>query len=174
MLSCARVITSNDMGRLTEPYAMKAYWGSGVQLHAFLTSALDGGEWSTSRLGSFTPKEKSPGCHWITGWVGPRAGLDTVVKGNILNPGGTRNPDHPARIAQRYTTELSRFLNGEYIRIWKESMVTYFKVLFRHEWERLNITTKILNHDSRQHVQDSKWVHSGYKSSATLLHRHVQ
>jgi hypothetical protein len=30
---------------------MKAYWGEEVQLHTFLTSALDGGEWSASRPG---------------------------------------------------------------------------------------------------------------------------
>jgi hypothetical protein len=45
-----------------------------------LTSALDGGEWPASRPGRFTPRERAPGTHWIGGWVGPRAGLDAVVK----------------------------------------------------------------------------------------------
>jgi hypothetical protein len=36
-----------------------------------LTSALHGGEWSASRTGCFTPRERAPGTHWI-GWVGPR------------------------------------------------------------------------------------------------------
>jgi len=58
---------------------MKVYWGVKIQLRAFLTSALDGGEWSASRSGSFTPKESAPGTHWIGGWVGPRAVLDAVV-----------------------------------------------------------------------------------------------
>jgi hypothetical protein len=40
-----------------------------------LTSALDGGEWSASRPGRFTPRERNPGTHWIGGWVGPRAVL---------------------------------------------------------------------------------------------------
>jgi hypothetical protein len=35
-----------------------------------LTSALDGGEWSPSRPGRFTPRERAPGTHWIGGWVG--------------------------------------------------------------------------------------------------------
>jgi len=30
---------------------------------------LDGGEWSASRPGRFTPKERTPGTHWIGGWV---------------------------------------------------------------------------------------------------------
>jgi hypothetical protein len=36
--------------------------GVDVQLHAFLTSAQDGGGWSTSRPGRYTPGEKSPRC----------------------------------------------------------------------------------------------------------------
>jgi hypothetical protein len=34
--------------------------GVEVYLHAFLTSALDGGEWSVSRPGRFTPREIPP------------------------------------------------------------------------------------------------------------------
>jgi hypothetical protein len=45
-----------------------------------LISALDGGEWSASRPGRFTPKERHIGTHWIGGWVGSRAVLDAVVK----------------------------------------------------------------------------------------------
>jgi len=43
-----------------------------------LTSALDGGEWSASRPGRFTIRERDPVTQWIGGWVGPRAILDTV------------------------------------------------------------------------------------------------
>jgi hypothetical protein len=45
-----------------------------------LTTALDGGEWSASRPGRFTPRVRAPGIHWIGGLVGPRAGLDAVEK----------------------------------------------------------------------------------------------
>jgi hypothetical protein len=31
----------------------------------------------------FTPRERVPDTHWIGGWVGPRAVLDTVVKRKI-------------------------------------------------------------------------------------------
>jgi hypothetical protein len=41
---------------LTKHDAMKAYWGVEVWLPAFLTLALEGGEWSASRPGLFTPR----------------------------------------------------------------------------------------------------------------------
>jgi hypothetical protein len=92
---------------LTEHHAMKAYRGSGGIAHAFFTSALDGAKWSVSCPCRFTPRERAPGTQWIGGWVGPRAGLDTVVKRKIPSPAGTRTPDHPARSSGLYTTELS-------------------------------------------------------------------
>jgi hypothetical protein len=41
--------------RLGKYYAMKTYWGAEVQLHEFLTLALDGGKMSASLPGWFTP-----------------------------------------------------------------------------------------------------------------------
>jgi hypothetical protein len=38
----------------------------------FLTSALDGGEWSGSCPSHFMPRERAPGMHWIGGWVHDR------------------------------------------------------------------------------------------------------
>jgi hypothetical protein len=60
-----------------------------------LTSALDGDEWSASRPGRFNPRERAPDTHWIGGWVGPRAVLDTVVTRKIANP--RRESNQPAR-----------------------------------------------------------------------------
>jgi hypothetical protein len=70
-----------------------------------LTSALDGDEWSASRRGSFTPRERALGTHWIGGWVGPRAVLDAVVKREIPSPRRESNPRTPTvqPVAQRYT-----------------------------------------------------------------------
>jgi len=65
---------------------MKTYWGVKVQLHVFLTSALDGGEWSASHPGRFTTRERAPGIHWIGGWVDPRAVLEAEVKRKIPTP----------------------------------------------------------------------------------------
>jgi hypothetical protein len=44
-----------------------------------LFKGLDGGEWSASRPGRFTP-----GTQWIGGWVGPRTGLDDAEKRKFL------------------------------------------------------------------------------------------
>jgi hypothetical protein len=45
---------------------MKAYRGVELKLHTFLTSALDGDEWSTACRGRFTPVEvgRSPDPVW--------------------------------------------------------------------------------------------------------------
>jgi hypothetical protein len=45
---------------------MKAYWGS-VGIAPRIIDRR------------FIPRERSPGTHWIRGWVGPRAALDVVV-----------------------------------------------------------------------------------------------
>jgi hypothetical protein len=79
---------------------MKAYWGIEVWLHA-----VDGGEWSASCPGRFTPRERVTGTRWIGGWVGSRAVLDAVVKRKILGPRQELNHRTPIvqPVAQRYT-----------------------------------------------------------------------
>jgi len=59
--ACARpsfhpVYTHMDMNIINPAHAMKEYWGKEIQLHSFLTSELDEGEWSAScSLGKTTP-----------------------------------------------------------------------------------------------------------------------
>jgi hypothetical protein len=48
--------------------------GSGSRVPYFVTSALDGGEWSASRPYRFT----APPTHWLTGWVSLRDCLNAV------------------------------------------------------------------------------------------------
>jgi hypothetical protein len=57
---------------------MKTYGGVEEYLHAFLTSALDGGEWLALRPGCFTSGLRAPGTYWIGGWVGLRPNPDAV------------------------------------------------------------------------------------------------
>jgi hypothetical protein len=84
---------------------MKAHWGVEIQLHTFLASALDGGEWSASRPGRVTPRERGPGTHWIGGWVDPKDVLDAVVKRKIPSPRRESSPRTSLvqPVAQRYT-----------------------------------------------------------------------
>jgi hypothetical protein len=65
--------------------------GDGGIVPPFLTSTLDGGEWSAS-----TPGEIAPGTHWIGGWVSPRAGLGVVKKKSY--PCRDSNSGRPAYI----------------------------------------------------------------------------
>jgi hypothetical protein len=63
---------------------MNTHGGVDVQIHIFLISALVGVEWSASRPCRFTPGERTPGTHWIGGWVDHRAGLDDLEKWKFL------------------------------------------------------------------------------------------
>jgi hypothetical protein len=69
---------------------MKAYGGVRLQIHTFLTSALAGGKWSVSRPCRFAPGGRSPGSHWIGGWVRPRASLDDLNKRKFLSLPGLK------------------------------------------------------------------------------------
>jgi hypothetical protein len=60
---------------VTKCHDMKTCGEVKEQFHAFLNSALVGGEWSASLSGRFTSGKSAPDTHWIGGWVGPRAGL---------------------------------------------------------------------------------------------------
>jgi hypothetical protein len=63
--------------RLINRYAMGT-WRSGVMAPTFLTSALDGSEWSSSRHGRFSARERSPGSHYVAGCIVPNACVDAL------------------------------------------------------------------------------------------------
>jgi hypothetical protein len=71
----------------------------------------DGREWSAPRPGRFTPREWDPGTCWIGGWVGPRTGLDTVVKRKFPVPAGNLNPNHPTRSPTLYHWAIPSKIN---------------------------------------------------------------
>jgi hypothetical protein len=72
-------------------HAMQTYGVGDVKLHEFLTLALDGGEWSASRPGRFTPREGTFVTHWLRGYMGLSGGLD-VAKKKIPALTGKRTP----------------------------------------------------------------------------------
>jgi hypothetical protein len=52
------------------------------------------------------PGERTSGTHWIGGWVGLRAGLDTEARGNILCLYGDRSP--VVQSAVRHCTDWAK------------------------------------------------------------------
>jgi hypothetical protein len=58
--------------------------------HAFITSTLDGGEWSAYCSSQLIPGERSYDTFHTGGWADLRAGLDAVAKRKILLPTGNR------------------------------------------------------------------------------------
>jgi hypothetical protein len=90
---------------LTKHHAMKTYWG----IEGIAPCILDLGtrwRWVVSLTPRpLYPRERAPGTHWIGGWVGPRAGLDGVVKRKIPSPRRESNPRTPIvqPVAQRGT-----------------------------------------------------------------------
>jgi len=74
------------------------YEGAEVQLHAFLTSVLDGGEGPASR-----PSPITSGTHSLGGWVGSRAGLNTVAKGKNPCPCRESDPGLAVHNSSHYT-----------------------------------------------------------------------
>jgi hypothetical protein len=77
--------------------------GSEMWLRAFLTQALDGGEWSASCPGRFTPRERAH--HWIGGWTDSRNGLDLLKNSHSVQKS---NLGRPVRSYVTTLTELSR------------------------------------------------------------------
>jgi hypothetical protein len=63
----------------------------------FVSSALGGDEFSTSRPRRFIPGERAPDAQWIQGWVGPIVGLDAIEKRKKSCPFRESNPGRPAR-----------------------------------------------------------------------------
>jgi len=50
-----------------------------IKFYIFLTLAVGGSEYSDSHPGCLTPVESVTGSHCVGGWVGPTAGVDTLM-----------------------------------------------------------------------------------------------
>jgi hypothetical protein len=69
-------------------------WRSGGIAPPFLTSALDGGEWSAACSGRYTPREIYLGTHWIGGWYGPHGRFERCEEKKL--PWQESNPGRPS------------------------------------------------------------------------------
>jgi hypothetical protein len=63
-----------------------------VQLHSFLTSAVDGGACLAPLPGLTIPKERRRAADSTGGWMGATAGLDVSENRNICCPSRHSNP----------------------------------------------------------------------------------
>jgi hypothetical protein len=81
----------------------------------FLTSALDGGEWSASRPGRALTRGKDPDTCWIGDWVGPRAGLDVWLLASMVQVQYTSHKISHAR--QNLASGVNRECSAENINI---------------------------------------------------------
>jgi len=79
---------------------------------------------------SFTPRplyywERTPDTHRKGGWVGPRAGLDAMVKRKIPSPTGNRTP-----VFQPVASRCSREVKYYVIILWKDiTLFPFFMLL---------------------------------------------
>ena len=84
-----------DRGKLPPVHIMKAYIGAWVQLHLFVTPALDQDGWSASRSAHWTPRKRVCSTQWIEGWLGPTARL-TFLREKSLASARNQTLNHPA------------------------------------------------------------------------------
>jgi hypothetical protein len=106
---------------------VQSYSKSGVKwihftsLHLVLLILGLGTRWgwvvSVTPRPRFTPGERTPGTHCTGDCVGPRAGLDTEVRGKILSPLpgiDPRSPGRPARSQTLYWLSYPGYQNETY------------------------------------------------------------
>ena len=72
--------------------------GVEVQLHAFLTLALDRSKLSATHPSVFATAKSAPGTQWIRGWVDPSSILEVLQKQNISYP--FRKSNHDSSVVQ--------------------------------------------------------------------------
>jgi hypothetical protein len=89
---------------------MKMYSKLEIYSHAFLTMALNGGEWSASCPGHFTIRVRDRSIHWIGGCMGPSASVVAMSERKISSLPGFKPLTSQVSSPQPITilTELSQ------------------------------------------------------------------
>jgi hypothetical protein len=97
----------------------------------------------------FTHRDRAPSTHWIGGWVGPRAVLDTAVKRKIPSPRRESNPRTPIvqSVAERYT----------------DWAIMALRNFIRTEIIGLNTSTELKTADFQHYVQ-KQWYSAGLRA----------
>jgi hypothetical protein len=99
-----------NIGKRDKAVPQHTYGGTGGRMYSsysFTTSALDEVSGQRQTPAALCPAERTPGTHCTGGWVGPRAGLDTEVRGKVPCICRGLNLDRPVvQSAARHYTEL--------------------------------------------------------------------
>jgi hypothetical protein len=111
--------------------------------YSYLTSATRWG-WvvSVTPRPRFTPGERTPGTHWIGGWVGLSAGVDAGARRKILCPCRGSKPDRPARSQTLYCLNYrgsvvlgtTLFYRLQYVKFLTTWQFPYSKTVFPKVW----------------------------------------
>jgi hypothetical protein len=118
--------------------------------YSFLTSALDGGEWSASRPGRASHPRKGPPVptHCTGGWVGPRAGPDAGARGKVVCLCRWSNPGRPARSQTLYWLSYPGSVDCTYCCIidtherWLYLHIKFHGLVFLYLW--LNLLSLVM------------------------------
>jgi hypothetical protein len=98
LISVRRTVPSGNI-YIGKAVPQHTYGGTGGERryssHLFLTSALDGGEWSSSRPGRVYPRGMDPGYPLDRRLGGPKTCLDSEVREKIICLCRGSNPDRP-------------------------------------------------------------------------------
>jgi hypothetical protein len=73
----SQCIALSPVSIVIKHYTIKMYGEVEIWLPHILNFSI---RWSASGHDCFIPRERTPGTHWIEGWVSPRAGRNAVTK----------------------------------------------------------------------------------------------
>jgi hypothetical protein len=110
---------------------MGTYGGVKIYLHVFLTSALDGGEWSASRPGRFTPGGKSLRYPLERRLDGPQSWSERYGdERNLLTLPGIKpwSLAHPARSLVTTLADISRLPSTSEVKFTMISLLSPIKM----------------------------------------------
>jgi hypothetical protein len=130
-------------------HAMKALGGRGDIAPTHDLGTRWGWVVSVTARPRFIPRERTPGTHCTGGWVGPRAGLDTEVRGKILCPCRGSNLDRPVvqPVVRQYTAWASPAPETR---------------MYRQERQKINRYSSLRINKYRYEIQEQKQVPGRY------------
>jgi hypothetical protein len=142
---------------------MKTYEEVDVQLRAFLTSALDGGQWSASHFGRLIRGGRSRGNHWLGGWGGLKAVRTLYRLEKSFVPAGNPTPiiAFPSHYNRRSVPKVNVYDRSVVIWCWQLSPNSYMFQAPQRAMEYARVgkwcTVRVLSCYWLQHKWMNEW-----------------